>query len=68
MGLMTDEAGQPATPSPTPREAEALRLARWLAAQPFNHDDTDKTWVLALMRRLERLFASAQRLPGRGPG
>jgi hypothetical protein len=49
------------------RDAEYLAMAEWLASRPFNTNDEDKTWVLHFMRRLERLFAAARPLPGKGP-
>jgi hypothetical protein len=61
-----DDRGQPEADQAV-RQAEHLELARELAALPCNQDGADKTWVLDLMRRLERLFASAKMLPGRGP-
>src|SRR5271170_1652266 len=44
------------------RDAEALALSQCLASQPFNRDGSDKTWVLHLMRRLERLVSTARLL------
>jgi hypothetical protein len=40
---------------------------RRVEALPANRENSDKTWVLHLMRRLERLTREARALPGRGP-
>ena len=50
---------------PVPPQRWAVDAGRMLAQGP--DDGADKTWVLHLMRRLERLFADARPLPGRGP-
>jgi len=41
-------------------DAEYQRGLQILAAQPQNQSGADKTWVLHLMRRLERLFNNAR--------
>ena len=44
---------------------ECMRLARQLSRRPANRDGADKTWVLELMRGIERFFSSARRLPAK---
>jgi hypothetical protein len=41
-------------------DAEMLRLARWLEAQPWNRPGTEKRWVLTSMWAW-RLFAEARK-------
>jgi hypothetical protein len=42
-------------------DAELLRLARWLEAQPWNRPGTDKTWVLKSMGASLELRRAVQR-------
>jgi len=42
-------------------------LIRRVEDLPANREHSDKTWVLQLMRRLERMTREAHLLPGRGP-
>jgi hypothetical protein len=57
------ETGTEIRRSQDPRAADI----QWLQAHPSNRDGADKTWVLALMRRLDDFFESARPLPGIGP-
>jgi len=41
-----------------------MRLARRLENHPCNRDGASKTWVVRLMRRIDRLFRSARKLHG----
>lgn len=58
---MSDEGSNEAArgASVEQRHAEHLRLARRLESHPANRNGSDKTWVLASMRRMERLFRGA---------
>ena len=42
------------------RDEELLRMARWLADQPFNRDGTDKTEVVLYLWDLVQSFQAAR--------
>jgi hypothetical protein len=42
-------------------DAELLRLARWLEAQPWNRPGSDKAWVLRSMHAWRRFVEARKR-------